>query len=456
MKKATHSSNITLDNNHSIIITSPDNSFTLQSTVSVEVSSTSENQKLMPEIPTEPHFPTSDPRPNFPISEKDAMGNQSKNLNAKWAPIYHNRPKPNLVEKRIPWKLIPIDLSLSRYSSNQRSNSDRPTSVPSTPEDALGASIDQLAEQLKENTAATFIPHSRLTSSLSFEANLLPCTSRDMISSHVSSTSASEEHPPSRTSTPCLDETINTVVNKRNSVSVGGQSSYGRPENQIGSLLVLDPWHPDSTSGSPYTPKCDYPSSPDRIAVSEVPNLPLPIVPKPIPLPIVDHQVDAAILEELGTLELKPCAKSLLPTSIPTTSSRVQKSNVNTQNKDTNVSQTSSIVVRENPKSVAAATTVSSPTPKSEIDNFESFPKLFSEIKKNEVTCKPSECSNNSSPEPVEQSITIGEVVELCPECQAFLDSSRLKIDLKTGNASTCCRNCGLRIVMERVFKKIR
>ncbi len=455
MKKATHSSNAALDNNHSIIITSPDNSFTLQSIISVEVSSTSENQKSMPEIPTETHFPTSDPRPNFPISEKDAMGNQSKNLNAKWAPIYHNRPKPNLVEKRIPWKLIPIDLSLSRYSCNQRSNIGRPTSIPSTPEDTLGASIDQLAEQLKENTAATFIPHSRLTSSLSIEANLLPCTSRDMISSHVSSTSASEERPSSRTSTPCLDETI--VVNKRNSVSVGGQSSYGRLDNQTGSLLVLEPWHPDSTSGSPYITKCDYPSSPDRISVSEVPNLPLPVVPKPIPLPIVDHQVDAAILEELGTLELKPCAKSLLPTSIPTTSSQVQKSNVNTQNKGTNVSETSLIVVRENPKSVVAATTVSSPTPKSEIDNVESrFSELFGETKNNEATCKPSECSSNSYPEPVEQSITIGEVVELCPECQAFLDSSRLKIDLKNGNASTCCRNCGLRIVMERVFKKIR
>ena len=450
-------SNLSLDNSQSIIITSPDNSFPLQSKIPVEVSSTSEHQKSLTVIPIEPHCPTLDPRQSFPC---DIIGKQSKNLNHKlWQPIYQDRANPKLTEKRIPWKLIPIDFSSSDDSKNERSQGGRPASLPSPPEDPIDpSSIDQLAEQLKENTGATFIPPSGLETNFAhspvfFEGS---CSSQYDIPSHVSSTSASEELAPSRSSTPCVDEDEPVAVDERNSVTIG--CHYRKP-NSPGHLLVLKDWDPDSTSGlSPYSPKCDYPSSPDK---TEVPKLHFPLVPKPIPPPKVDRQQDAAILEHLGTFILTPCTKPQLQSSMsfPICSQEVVRKS-NTQN--VNTPQTSSFVVENNHiPTVAETINTSPPISEPDVGIVESkLSKLFvhpvdTHTPKNVACDDSSKCSSNSSPEPMEQLVTIG-AVDFCPKCQTPLDSKCLHINLRTGNCSTRCYNCGIHIVMEGGYKKKR
>lgn len=451
----TGSSHFETDNDQSII-TSPDDSVMLPSKGFIEVSSTSESQKGVAVIPTESSIPTDDPRQNFPCKIPDVKKTQPKNQNTKWVPVFCDRPKPRFVEKQIPWKLIAIDFSpVSNADNEHPDGSASIQTVPNPTEEVQEVSIDQLAAQLKENTGATFIPHLRLPGNVShstapFEDNLLTRSNRDTVSSHVSSTSLSEDHSALQSPTPCLDQS--NLIRKQNSLIKISDSSIRKSTTvEPGDGFDGEPRHPDSTSWSS-SPKCDESTNIDKNASVEIASLP-PAIPISIPPPVVDHQVEADILKALETLN--PIVTPVLQPSISILSCSSKVLISNTENMEPSQF---SVPVQENVIDLGLPdngllTVAANDTVGEEPYLFQTSEEPLEEM---ETSLYDSENSSTCSPEPAEEPITIDEVVESCPCCLSELDIGRLKIDLTTGNATVHCLACSVHIVMKNVFRKMR
>lgn len=490
--------------NNQLDITSPDTSNLLQSKMPVETS-TSESQMELTVIPIEPHVQTTDPRQNFPC-EKGTSGNRSKSLVAKWAPVYRDRPRPSVVEKLIPWKLIPIDLSPLNYSCTQPVLSNTSTHrVPSPAEDTLDASIDQLAAQLKENTGATFIPNSRLPTVVcenpaSLDGNMVSCLNRDVISSNGTLFSSSDDRASLQSSTPIPDEDSNqepdivsqTLVNpEEHSLSIEPKKSLiEKPsKSSLTSVLPCAQLHENAST-------C-------KAGISENPLLTSFVVPTPS---TSKENPETAVIE----LEIMRSLSLTLADSPQDSQSSVPKDCTipevllsNTQNVD-KVSPSSSVV---NGKTQSPVAIICTSIPAHEIDNIESqLSELFGETKAENVNYSPPSCSSSpnaemdsvtcslpcssssnptenvsitrlpsscstspnadnvsdsssscsSSPEPDEQLIAVEEVVDSCYKCQTVFNIARLKVDLTTGNITIVCLKCGRPTVMKHGFKKIR
>ena len=443
-----NSSNFGTDNDQSTI-TSPDNSILVPSKMSIELSTTSEYQKGMAVIPMEPSISTIDPRQNFPHERPESERREPRNLSKKWAPTYCDRPKPSLVEKRIPWKLIPIDLSPTNHPGYPFSDSRTSIHRASSPtEDVQDVSIDQLAAQLKENTGATFIPNLRTEgnfshSPVSFEGNLLGQLNRELLSTNANSP---EEHGSLQSSIPCPDGAKGGIQEHTFAKTVeyrDGKSVIGR----IGELMDNGSWQNNSSSRSPSSPNSDHGTSSDKTTVVEVPSVPSKVMPPLIPPPVIDHQVEAAILQALGSLNsIFSASESLSP--IQSVSSQVLISNNPPQ---MDALQSPVFVDKDKSQHVT-----SFPITEKDVQSVESCLFQISGESTQEVANVDSSLSSPaSSPKPTEHSITT-EVFDLCPSCQTLLDIRCLMIDLKTGNASITCLKCDAHIVMANVFKKVR
>ncbi|XP_046645118.1 uncharacterized protein LOC124335730 isoform X3 [Daphnia pulicaria] len=424
------SSNLGTDHDQSII-TSPDSSILVSSKISNESPSTSEIQKGMAVIPMETSVPATDPRRKIPSARLESDKKESRNLNTKWAPIYCDRPKPNLVEKRIPWKLIPIDLVPSNYPGNQLSDSR--ASNPRIPSPTEDVSIDQLAAQLKENTG-----------------NLMRRFSRDVISTCAAPHPASspDDRASIQSPVPCPDGARGVQENHtvtKSVVDLDGKSAT----NRTGELMDKEPWNADSTSCSPSSPKCDHGTSSHKSTEAEIPSLRTNVIPPLIPRPVIDRQVEADILEALGSLNsMLDASELLLSKPIQSASSEVLTSN-NAENVD--VPQ-SPVIVEDKSQYVTLSLTAENVVQSVESCSLQ----ILGESVKEEVANVDSPGnSSTSSPKPAEQSVTTEEVVDSCPSCQTLLDILGLKIDLKTGNASVTCLGCDVHIVMANVFKKL-
>ncbi|XP_057369074.1 uncharacterized protein LOC130690111 [Daphnia carinata] len=452
-KVPTSSSNYETEIDH-FFITSPDNSVQLQSKASIEMSSTFESQKGVAVIPTESSTRTKDPRQNVLCSGSDAVRTQPKIQNMKWAPVYCDRSKSSLVERKIPWKLIPIDFSPECYNGNLHTDGGTlaPT-VPSPPEEIQEVSIDQLAAQLKENTGATFIPHLRMSanvshSMLSSGKNVLAHCNRDAISSHVSSTSFPEEQAVAQSPTPSVDEA--NLVPERNSpinISKSSMEKSGtvKPEDE----LDLEPSHPDSTSLLP-SKKYDQVANPKENAIPELDNSMPSTEPISIPPAIKDHQIEADILKALETLNPMDGTSVLSASvSIPSCSSKVVISNTN----NAETSQCTVPVLRGDIDPVLPGNNLIS-IPSIEMRYAGPVALCAEPTKKMEYSLYYSD--NSSSCETVEEPVTIEELVDSCPCCQSVLDIGCLNIDLNTGNASVHCIKCSVHIVMRNAFIKMR
>uniref|UniRef100_A0A0P5J8D4 C2H2-type domain-containing protein n=3 Tax=Daphnia magna TaxID=35525 RepID=A0A0P5J8D4_9CRUS len=450
-----HSSNYETDNDPSFI-TSPDNSVLLQSKVSIEVSSMSESHKGVAVIPTESATRTKDPRQNFLCSRSDAVRTQPKIQNTKWAPVYCDRSKSSLVEKKIPWKLIPIDFSSESYNGNlQPDGGTLAPTVPSPTEEIPEVSIDQLAAQLKENTGATFIPHLRMSanvshSTISSEKNLLIRFNRDLVSSHVSSTSFSEEQAVSQSPTPSLDK-ANSVPELNSSIKISERSIENSAAVKPGDEFDLEPWHPDSTSLLPLL-KYDQATNPEENTIPESANSLPSAEPISIPPAVIDHQVEADILKALETLSPMVSATVLSASvSISSCSSQVLISNTN----NAVSSQCTLPVLRDDIDPVLPGNNLIS-IPAIEMRCADPVALCAEPTKETECSFNHSDNSSTSSCEPVEEPVTIEELTDSCPCCQTVLDIGCLKIDLNTGNASVHCLECSVHIVMRNAFMKMR
>ncbi|XP_046645119.1 uncharacterized protein LOC124335730 isoform X4 [Daphnia pulicaria] len=390
------SSNLGTDHDQSII-TSPDSSILVSSKISNESPSTSEIQKGMAVIPMETSVPATDPRRKIPSARLESDKKESRNLNTKWAPIYCDRPKPNLVEKRIPWKLIPIDLVPSNYPGN-----------------------------------------------------LMRRFSRDVISTCAAPHPASspDDRASIQSPVPCPDGARGVQENHtvtKSVVDLDGKSAT----NRTGELMDKEPWNADSTSCSPSSPKCDHGTSSHKSTEAEIPSLRTNVIPPLIPRPVIDRQVEADILEALGSLNsMLDASELLLSKPIQSASSEVLTSN-NAENVD--VPQ-SPVIVEDKSQYVTLSLTAENVVQSVESCSLQ----ILGESVKEEVANVDSPGnSSTSSPKPAEQSVTTEEVVDSCPSCQTLLDILGLKIDLKTGNASVTCLGCDVHIVMANVFKKL-
>ncbi|XP_046457355.1 uncharacterized protein LOC124204353 isoform X4 [Daphnia pulex] len=390
------SSNLGTDHDQSII-TSPDSSILVSSKISNESPSTSEIQKGMAVIPMETSVPATDPRRKIPSARLESDKKESRNLNTKWAPIYCDRPKPNLVEKRIPWKLIPIDLVPSNYPGN-----------------------------------------------------LMRRFSRDVISTCAAPhpSSSPDDRASIQSPVPCPDGARGVQENHtvtKSVVDLDGKSAT----NRTGELMDKEPWNADSTSCSPSSPKCDHGTSSHKSTEAEIPSLRTNVIPPLIPRPVIDRQVEADILEALGSLNsMLDASELLLSKPIQSASSEVLTSN-NAENVD--VPQ-SPVIVEDKSQHVTLSLTAENVVQSVESCSLQ----ILGESVKEEVANVDSPGnSSTSSPKPAEQSVTTEEVVDSCPSCQTLLDILGLKIDLKTGNASVTCLGCDVHIVMANVFKKL-
>jgi hypothetical protein len=172
-------------------------------------------------------------------------------------------------------------------------------------------------------------------------------------------------------------------------------------------------------------------------------------MPPLIPPPVIDHQVEAAILKALGSLNSILNASELLSTPIQPAPSQVIVSNNPKRmdapqspvfvDKDKSQNLTLSLVVEKNVQNVESCLFQISGESVKEVANIDS-----------------SEKTSVSSPKPTEQSVTTEEVVDSCPSCENHFDVRCMKIDLKTGNASITCLGCDVHVVMANVFKKVR
>ncbi|XP_046457356.1 uncharacterized protein LOC124204353 isoform X5 [Daphnia pulex] len=384
-------------NHDQSIITSPDSSILVSSKISNESPSTSEIQKGMAVIPMETSVPATDPRRKIPSARLESDKKESRNLNTKWAPIYCDRPKPNLVEKRIPWKLIPIDLVPSNYPGN-----------------------------------------------------LMRRFSRDVISTCAAPhpSSSPDDRASIQSPVPCPDGARGVQENHtvtKSVVDLDGKSAT----NRTGELMDKEPWNADSTSCSPSSPKCDHGTSSHKSTEAEIPSLRTNVIPPLIPRPVIDRQVEADILEALGSLNsMLDASELLLSKPIQSASSEVLTSN-NAENVD--VPQ-SPVIVEDKSQHVTLSLTAENVVQSVESCSLQ----ILGESVKEEVANVDSPGnSSTSSPKPAEQSVTTEEVVDSCPSCQTLLDILGLKIDLKTGNASVTCLGCDVHIVMANVFKKL-
>ncbi|KAI9558549.1 hypothetical protein GHT06_015337 [Daphnia sinensis] len=455
VKVLTNSSNYETDDDHSFI-TSPDNSVMLQSKVSIEVSSTCESQKGVAVIPTESSTRTKDPRQNVLCNRSDAVKKQPKIQNMKWAPVYCDRSKSSLVEKKIPWKLIPIDFSQESYNGNlQPDGGTLVPTVPSPTEEIQEELIDQLAAKLKEDTGATFIPHSRTSadvshSTISSGKNILTRFDRDVVSSHVSSTSFSEEQAVVQSPTPSLENT-NLVPERNSSTQISENPIEKLAPVKPGDGFDLEPWHPDSTSLLPST-KYDQPTSPEENATPEVANSLPSAEPISIPPAVIDRQVEADILKALETLNPMVGASVLSASvSISSCSSKVLISKSN----NAETSQCTVPVLRDGIDPVLSGNNLIS-IPTIEMRSADPVAMCAEPTKETECSLNHFDNSSTSSCESVEEPVTIEELVDSCPCCQTMLDIGCLKIDLNTGNASVHCLECSVHLVMRNAFIKMR
>lgn len=431
-------------------ITSPDSSSLLRlKTFGV---STMEDQSGMTLIPTEPDLQTADPRPTLQIG-KEGMESQSQNQTIKSAPVYEDHLKPSIVENQIQWKLIPIDLSPTNYFGAQTNikNASIPR-VPSPTEDTLDASIDQLAAQLKENTGATFIPASRLQkvtyfSSPSLEGNLESHLIQGDISSHVPSSSSSENRTFLRSLTPVLDktnhlETPDSVFKSQDDVA----------EQPIVLQTDVSLLAGCNLSSLPYAQSCESPVF-NELATAVSSILTSNVMPSTTHPDEQAAQEKAPYSDAIDSLTGELSTTSVTPLTVPIDTPSSEVLTANTQKLSPNLHYSS--IVEEKPRNIVEKVDSLSPESSKELDKVESrlFEMFGEDDKRSNLSANcstafpPSHCSYGKPD-------AVGEIIESCPKCQTVFDITRLKLDLKTGNIAISCHACDHPTVMKHAFKK--
>lgn len=483
-------------------ITSPENS---RIKVPNGMSSTSESQKSAALIPIEPHVSVTDPRKRFetePINTQNDKHTRhrthSSRQSPKWAPVYYDRTKSTVADKLIPWKLIPIDFEPSNYSkivqsntnflsrvpslvqsntdsssrvpsvvqSNTDSSSRVPsvvqsntnplTRAPSPVDDTLGASIDELAAQLKEDTGATFIPGSRASVAarnlrISFEGSISSREDNGEAHSRTSSFCVSEEQL-SVSSTPYHEE--NTNEEQRSTNESSGAYSCNVPQDCpsiIRSVSEISPTLPCSAQTS-----CT--EIIDVATTSKVPSV---------------HEEDIAICHTVSSPE---CPSELVEKKENLGQTKPILTKFDVANDTSATSPSTSFVLNQTLSSKIHSKNIEkintrddSPLSPLSSDSQINVEKLSSSVtphtdfveSRSRETCSKNNVGESlvcpvSSCNPLVETVIIQKPVEICEKCQAGLDTTFLKIDLKTGNLTVDCQECGVRIIMLGAYKKIR